>query len=414
MSEGYLAKQDILLNHIYLKNRVAELGIKQWWLAEQAGVDRKTVIRWLQGRVKSVQIENAEKLAKILECSLFDLKVENEADQLATAEDQKTAALLLVSSSLIDKLGPIGEWNVIEALLKAAVVPGLPLNILGEVYDKLTVASWRQSKIDLAAQYNLKAQEIAVNSGDKVLLASVLSSRGNIHSWRGEMAKSVESYNEALALEKYIEPLTLAGVLSNLGAVMYESGNFSKGKTHLKRSIEIYEVYGRPVNVSIAHCHLAMLNLQELRIEEARHHVQVSSHQATIGEYLRGQEMAKLIQAEIAARTGLNVEAKTLANQTLDGFSRLGIEEGLNYEFAGRVHRLIGDFEKAELLLMKGIGVAKDFPIYRASLLAELAQTLNGRRSFKSQEAARAAVHLYEASGCPLRAAAVKSLHKIK
>ncbi|MGZ5280378.1 MAG: helix-turn-helix transcriptional regulator, partial [Pseudobdellovibrionaceae bacterium] len=68
-----MAKLDIRLNHVFLKNRVTELGIKQWWLAEQVGVDRKTVIRWIQGQVKSVQIENAEKLAKILDCHVDEL-----------------------------------------------------------------------------------------------------------------------------------------------------------------------------------------------------------------------------------------------------------------------------------------------------------------------------------------------------
>lgn len=43
--------KEILLNPVFLKNRILELGIKQWWLAEQVGVDRKTVIRWVQGKV---------------------------------------------------------------------------------------------------------------------------------------------------------------------------------------------------------------------------------------------------------------------------------------------------------------------------------------------------------------------------
>ena len=72
-------RSELTLNSIYLKNRIAELGIKQWWLAE--------------------------------------LTLSNEADQLASIEDQKSAAQLLASSSLIEKLGPIGEWDVIDWIL---------------------------------------------------------------------------------------------------------------------------------------------------------------------------------------------------------------------------------------------------------------------------------------------------------
>lgn len=66
-------KKDLLLNSIFLKNKLVENGIKQWWLAEQVGVDRKTVVRWVQGKVKSIQSENAEALCKILNCSLDNL-----------------------------------------------------------------------------------------------------------------------------------------------------------------------------------------------------------------------------------------------------------------------------------------------------------------------------------------------------
>ena len=53
----------ITLNSAWLRNRVAELGLKQWWLAEQVGVDKKTVIRWLHGHVRSIQSTNAAALA---------------------------------------------------------------------------------------------------------------------------------------------------------------------------------------------------------------------------------------------------------------------------------------------------------------------------------------------------------------
>ncbi|MEK7358189.1 MAG: helix-turn-helix transcriptional regulator, partial [Bdellovibrionota bacterium] len=184
------------LNSVFLKNRIAELGIKQWWLAEQIGVDRKTVIRWVQGHVKSIQPENASALAKILACAPEDLVIKDISEQLATAEDQKHAAALLATSSLVDKLGPIGEWNVIESLLKATLVPDLPLSILGELYNQLTVASWRQSKLDQAELYNRKAEEIAEKSGDKAVLASALLSKANLFSWRGKIGSAIRTYRE--------------------------------------------------------------------------------------------------------------------------------------------------------------------------------------------------------------------------
>lgn len=403
-----VAKQKILLNHIFLKNRMTELGLKQWWLAEQIGVDRKTVTRWIQGQVRSIQQENLEKLAKILACELSQLSVANGAEQLATAQDQKAAAALLVKSSLIDKLGPIGEWDVIESLLKATVVENLPLNILGEVYNQLTIASWRQSKIEQAAEYNMKSEEIAKKTDDKELLASTLISKANIFSWRGETTRAISTYRESLTLQKFIEPHTLGSTISNFGAVMYESGDLDEGERLIRRAIEIFGESGKPTNLSIAHCHLAMLLLQQNLIDRAAHEAQVSIHYAGLDEYHRGQQMGKLINAEIEARRSNRQTALILVESALAGFAKLGIREGLNFEYAGRVHRLLGNYDQAVIHLKDGITAAQAYPIYLAALQAEFARTLKLMGSDKWIDAAKNAIHVFTVKECPLRVTMIK------
>jgi len=408
-----LAKLDIRLNHVFLKNRVTELGIKQWWLAEQVGVDRKSVIRWMQGQVKSVQIENAEKLAKILNCKVDDLTLNNEADQLATTEDQKAAAASLISSSFIEKLGPIGEWNVIESFLKATVVPNLPLNILGELYDKLTVASWRQSKIDQAALYNAKTEEIARKTDDKTLLASALLSKANICSWRGEIAKAAELYRQCLTLEKYIGLRTLGSIYSNLGAGLYEAGDLETGKELVCKSIEIFNEGGKPVNLSIAHAHLAIIALQRNEVDPAEHEIQVSIRYANMEDYRRGKIGGKLLLAEVAAHRGFKSDVHQLVGEGLKEFSEMNINEGLNFEQAGRAHRLLGEFEKAEGYFLRGISISNEFPVYQAALYAELALVLKIQSRAEWIEKARNAIDIYGKCQCPLRVQSLKTRFQI-
>lgn len=409
-----MAKQEVLLNHVFLKNRIAELGIKQWWLAEQVGVDRKTVIRWIQGQVRSVQQENAEKLAKTLDCDLSELTVANGADQLATAQDQKVAAALLVKSSLIDKLGPIGEWNVIESLLKATVVPNLPLNVLGELYNQLTIASWRQSKIDQAAEYSAKSEEIAQKTGDRALLASVLLSKANIYSWRGQTAKAIAAYRDCLSLERFIERRVLGSINSNLGAVLYESGDLDGGERFIRTAIEIFNDSGQLTNRSIAHCHLARILLQKEQIDLAAREGEVSIRYAVEDDYRRGQQMGKLIIAEVEARRSHKQKALELVASALDGFSKLGIHEGLNFEYAGRVQRLVGNFDQAVSDLKEGIATAQAFPIDLASLKVELARTLKMMKSDMWRDAAVEAIAIFTAAECPLRVDMIKKEFEIK
>src|SRR5205085_1404887 len=129
--------------------------------------------------------------------------------------------------------------------------------------------SWRQSKMEQASLYNAKAEEIARKTDDRVLLASALLSKANIFSWRGHTALAINTYSTYLDFEKYIVPRTLGSIYSNLGGVLYESGDLQKGKKYILNSIEIFNKCGKPINLSIAHCHLAIVYLQTGQTELA-------------------------------------------------------------------------------------------------------------------------------------------------
>jgi DNA-binding XRE family transcriptional regulator len=195
----------LTLNSAWLRNRVAELGLKQWWLAEQVGVDKKTVIRWMHGHVRKVQPSNAAALASVLGCRVQDLELPRDAVDLATADDQRAAAALLATSTLLDKLGPVGEWDVIESLLKAVAVPDLPLNVLGTIYNRLSVACWRQDKLAEAEVYNRAAFDAAERCGDNALLAGAHATRANLLHWRGECALAKRHCRDGLALRRFVE-----------------------------------------------------------------------------------------------------------------------------------------------------------------------------------------------------------------
>lgn len=401
--------KDLLLNNIFLKNRLAEDSIKQWWLAEQVGVDRKTVVRWVQGKVKSIQPQNAEALCRILKCSLDELCLQNEAEQLATPQDQKIAAELLTQSSLIEKLGPIGEWNVIESLLKATILKNLPLDVLGQLYNQLTVASWRQGKIDQAEIYNKKALEIADKLQDKTIKAQALLSQGNIFSWRGKSIKSIETYQACLQYSKFIEPKTIAATYSNLGAVYYESGHLDLGEEYEKKSIEFFRFHGNPMNLSISFGHLARIYLLKKMYDEAQSCCEKSISFAKQDDYRRGLCLGNLLSSEIYARKNDFSQAKENLQVALNGYQDLKIEEGLNYEFAGRISRLIGDLESSKAYLEKGVLVSQAFPLEQAGVYVEFAFTLNAIGQ-SPDDAIKKAIELYSASECDLKAKELQSI----
>jgi len=401
----------ITLNSAWLRNRVAELGLKQWWLAEQIGVDKKTVIRWLHGHVRSIQLGNATALAGVLACRVEDLELPRDAIDLASPDDQRAAAALLATSSLLDTLGPIGEWDVIERLLKAVAVPDLPLHVLGTIYHRLSIACWRQSKLDEAAVYNSAALDAAERCGDKALRGGALGTLANLHHWRGECALAQQAWREGLALARWLEPTTLAGLHNNLGMELYETGEFEAGQRELLAARDLYLLDGTPMQRSINRCALAILELRRGDVDAAAPHAEAASAHAQQGDYRRGVAMGALVQADIHARRGEVAAALDALARGKGGFARLEIEEGFNREFEGRVLRLVGRPDAALAVLDEGLRLAAKFPVEAAWLQHERVLTQQACGDLAGAQAAvEDAAALFAQLGAPRMVDAVRAM----
>jgi len=404
-----VSEPTITLNSAWLRNRVTELGLKQWWLAEQIGVDKKTVIRWMHGHVRSIQVSNAQALAGVLGCRSADLELPRGAIDLATPEDQRAAAALLATNALLDRLGPVGEWDVIESLLKAVAVPDLPLHVLGTLYNRLCIACWRQSKMEQAEAYNRAAFDAARRCGDQAMLAGAHASQANLLHWRGDCVQAIEAYRAGLALRRFIEPVAVGGLYNNLGASLYETGELDTGEQALHEALAHFRLEGTPMQLSIVHGHLAILALQRDDVPAARARTDASEALARQGDYRRGVAMNGLLRAELAARGGDAAMALAALAGALDAFAALGIEEGLNREFEGRVLRLLQRPGESMRALQEGLRISAAFPLQRGRLHAELARThqmLGDDR--EAAVSAGQAADLFRACGAPRLAEAVR------
>lgn len=394
--------EPLIINPSFIRSRIIELGLKQWWIAERIGVDRKTVIRWTSGKVRAIQEENAQALARILKCPVSRLLVSDRSELFATVEDQKEAARVLAGSGVISTLAPKGEWKAIEALLRASLVPDLPAAVLGRVYNELAVASWRQSRIGQAETYARKALALGEKLKDTETVVGASLSLANIHSWRGEIAEAVKKYRWCIDRERFIRDKRLFGAaLSNLGAVCYEAGDLKAAARYQLRSLDVFRKHGKPMNLSISHAHLAFVSLERGRLDSAGEHIEKSLRFAEKADYKRGLMIGKLLGAELLARRGGTAEACREAEAALAGFSALGIEEGLNYEIGARVMRLAGRKAAARRLLDRGLPLAEEFPMEKAALHREY-HALTGAK--KHRDAAR---DIYARAGAKTRAHAL-------
>lgn len=362
------------LNATGLRNRVAELGLRQWWLAEQLGVDRRTVLRWINGQVRSITPARAAALAQVLDCRVEDLLLGEPGRELASAQDQRAAGLALAASSLLDRLGPVGEWDVIEQLVKASAVPDLPVHVLGRLYHQLAVACWRQDKLAEAATHNQAALALAERCGDQALLADALGSQANLLFWRGEVAAALATWQRALALARWLTPRQRGALHSNLGAALLETGEWAGARRELGQALACFEAEGTPMNHSVLRAHLALLALAEDDLPDAARQAELSQALARQGDYRRGLAFAPLLLAVVAARRGQADAARCDLAASQAAFAALGLEESLNHRLAAEVWRHLGDAAAAQHAVHRALALAADFPLERAAAAAELAR----------------------------------------
>jgi len=67
-----------------VRNLIDELDLKMWWVAEQAGIHKTTLRRWLRNSTAKVRDVNMRQLAAVLSTPCSDIIIEKNALSLVT------------------------------------------------------------------------------------------------------------------------------------------------------------------------------------------------------------------------------------------------------------------------------------------------------------------------------------------
>jgi tetratricopeptide (TPR) repeat protein len=397
-------QETLTINSAWLRDRLAALGLTQWWVAEQIGVDRRTVMRWANGQVRSIRKENALALADVLDCQVHHLLEVPGAASLGSVDNQRAAARALAAANVLDKLGPAHQWGVAESVLKATAVSDLPAAVLGRLYYQLGVACWRQDKLAEAHLHNDAALTIARETLDRDLEVRALGSRANLRWWRGDVAAALADWRHALSNAHAMKDRDRASLHSNLGAALYESGHTDAGRMEIETALDLLRRDGTPMQKSIAHAHLALLALDCDDLRDVERNVRRSEALARRADYRRGLALASMLMAEIRAVAKDSAGTSEAIDRGLGAFEALGIAEAMTQRLAGRAWRRLGRLADAAAALRAGLPLATEFPLERADLHAELARVaaLRGDADEAREEADRAAA-LYASCGAQLK-----------
>ena len=387
-----------------LTSLISERGVKHAWLAAQVGVDRKTVTRWVTGKVKRLAREHATALARALRCTPDALTPRDEV--LATKEEQRVAARLIEERDLLARLAPTDDWKLAEGLIRATLQPDLPLSSLGRLYNLLSIAAWRQGKYAEAGEHAERAREIGGRISDRKVVCGATYNKAVIASLCGDHAEALAAYERCLSSPADFESERDRGkVLSNLGVCYRETNRLEEGLARQEEAIRLFESLGLDLNLAIAWVSKGYVLTDLARFREAEDAQLRAERHAKSAGYRRGVDCAPIYRADPLSLRGERAAARKLVLDALPALERHEVYDLGCHEIAARVLRRAEDLQGASAQLEAGLARSDDFPTVRGALLLEEARLALARGDRKEEARARRAANaVFVRAGLPMRA----------
>ena len=362
----------VALNLAALDDKLREQGLKQWWLAEQIGVNPKTVNRWLTGQVRRVRRDSLDRVAQELGCRIESLIDDDPQFHAATDDERVEAARLIESENLLEILAPAGRWPLLEGLIKATLRSDLPLSLLGRLYTQLSIAAWRQSHLQRAEDYARRSIDCAQRARHRAVLAEATLNRATLAAFRGRLPEAMDLYRECIAAQVYFdEPSAVGKAYSNLGFTALEYGDPDAAEHWQNLAVAIFAAADKPFNLAIAQIGLALVFIERREFDAAASALDDAAKTSKVAKYLRAEADVPLLRAILHAERGSLEEARSALESAVKRYEELGIDEARTYRVRAQVARLSGDFKQATMLLEKGRKMANDFPVERAEIIEE-------------------------------------------
>jgi tetratricopeptide (TPR) repeat protein len=352
----------VLLNTSFLENRVVEHGIKQWWLADQMGVSRRTVLRWINGQVDRIRRDNLEDLARLLKCVPEDLVLRDRALAYASPQDQAEAASLVEKENLLEQLTPTSNYALAEALIRTTLSPNLPLPVLGKLYNLLAVAACRQFAHDRATDYANRALNIGQQVENSRIVVGARYNLGWVGFYAGRIADAITHFDYCLTHARFLaDQREEASAWFSLGAAMGYYGEYDRGLAALQRSVDLLTPLDHSIDLSMSLYVLGAFQVKANQLHEAWNCFTASLTQAERTGYNSGKEKARAGLALILAHRGNLAEAQKLYSSSYEAMQRENFIHPLLLHYGAEIARLAGDPERALSLLEEALVQASKF-----------------------------------------------------
>ncbi|MCB1217869.1 helix-turn-helix transcriptional regulator [bacterium] len=190
----------VRLNNRRLRERIQELGLKQWAVARQTGVARRTVIRWINGEVSRITAENLQNLARVVSLSPADLSTELPLDQAASTEEQQQAVTSMLSQSMGEMFLRSENYSAYEQMLNALRHPGISMQQLASIYLHMMAAAAMQHEFARAREHGRQCITCAERCQDRKIEFTARINLAIINSETGQVSLMHDELETLMAM----------------------------------------------------------------------------------------------------------------------------------------------------------------------------------------------------------------------
>jgi tetratricopeptide (TPR) repeat protein len=372
----------VALDTSFFETRLAALGLKQYWLAEQLGVHPRTVLRWANGQVRRIQREHLAALALHLQCREDELSPARLEEPVDAADDPRVeAARALVDDDILALLTPSASYPMVEKLVTATLDGAITAHTRGKLLVILSLAVGRQFRRDEAIAHAQHAETIGRELGNRVVVARAGYAEAWARLYAGEVPAAHALFQRAVdELDFLGEPGDAAMAWFGLGSCQGFAGAHEVGLASLGEAIARLEPLSRPVDLSMPLYVRGVMLTDVGRLDEAARDLERSRELAAGVGWKAGIGRATAALADVTARRGSIAEAVALYEEAMAAFTGDGFVHPAVFIAGASVFRRAGEPARALAEVERGLAMAEKFRAEKDALLQlrdELAAALS-------------------------------------
>ena len=358
----------------FAQARIRELNLKLYWIAEKVGVDRKTVERWLSGRLKSLRARNLQALAECLQCSPDELIADLDSELETSRFDQIEAAKSIHRDDLLSSLLSNNKLELSWRIMRSLLTPDLPPILLANLNNQLAGIALALNQLELAKKYANRALNLARGKS--------IEAETRAHAWLGFSNIIDARLGDAEADFEFVRKAPTPNAMDvscahlGLGWVRFHCAHFEAGLEHARKAIAAARGIKSTAYQHAFVCKASMLitllccELGHIVDAKTNAHTLIANSRRQLG-FPGDANYGKALLAKVYAAESRTGRACELTYENLDEISSNDVFYPHYMLFASQVFRQANQIDEASKCLEQGLRACKSLPVEYHLLLTE-------------------------------------------